>query len=70
MKGPNGFLPCRSCKIHSIRHIEGGGRTYYVPLHHADGSDYDPLNLLKRIYNKFIEQAIGVSTAQIDAEAE
>ncbi|KAJ7674275.1 hypothetical protein B0H14DRAFT_3537463 [Mycena olivaceomarginata] len=47
MKGPNGFLPCCSCKIHGVRHIEGGGRTYYVPLHRVDGSNYDLLNLLK-----------------------
>jgi hypothetical protein len=57
MKGPNGLSPCRTCTIRGVRDVEGGARTYYVPLYRAGGNGYDPLHLPLRTHDEFIEQA-------------
>ncbi|EIM82939.1 uncharacterized protein STEHIDRAFT_63968 [Stereum hirsutum FP-91666 SS1] len=52
MKGHNAIVPCRSCEIHGVRDIEGGGKTYYYPLTPpgATQQKYDPRNLPLRTH--------------------
>ncbi|KAJ3536499.1 hypothetical protein NMY22_g6010 [Coprinellus aureogranulatus] len=51
MKGHNGILPCRWCKIKGVR----CGKTYYVPLARAPPEKpYDPRNLPLRTHEQIL----------------
>jgi hypothetical protein len=69
MKGPNGLLPCRECKIEGIRNVAGGKKTQYVPIHRPGGHSYDPNNLPLRTHDQFIDDAVAVDSAASDADA-
>jgi hypothetical protein len=47
IKGHNGIIPCRSCKIKAVNgKVNGGNKTYYVPLMQPGGEEqWDSANL-------------------------
>ncbi|CAE6388809.1 unnamed protein product, partial [Rhizoctonia solani] len=74
MKGHNGKVPCRACKI---RGVQGpNSTTLYVPLsrpfdNNPDGiRQYDPLKLPLRTHPEYIEDAIRVEEAANNADAD
>ena len=71
MKGHNGLVPCRMCKIVAIRGEES--RTLYVPLHRGafpHTASYDPSYLPLRTHAQFLADAKAVDTARTQTEAE
>lgn len=67
MKGHNGKLPCRMCKIEAVR--GHSSNTLYVPLNRDKFQppitplSYDPLNLPLRTHTEFMKQAEKVQMA-------
>ncbi|KAF8676920.1 Transposase family tnp2 [Rhizoctonia solani] len=75
MKGPNGKLPCRACKIRGVRARHGPHpNTNYIPLSRPFDDEphatrrYDPQNLPLRTHTEYLEEAMWVEEAQNDAE--
>ena len=73
MKGHNGIVPCRMCKITAIRTPNSRSPAHYVPLHRArhpavknDNTVthvYDPANLPLRTHADFLDTARSVQMA-------
>lgn len=77
MKGHNGMVPCRMCKIKGVLKPTGkkGDHTYYVPLKPpftmaSQYQEYDPLHLPLRTHNDFLREAALVDAAPTQKEAE
>lgn len=76
MKGHNGLLPCRFCKIRGIRIPNSRSPAHYVPLdrrRHPDCGDcpyYDPLNLPARTHDEILAQAKEVDLAPNKTQSE
>lgn len=76
MKGHNGLLPCRFCKIRGIRIPNSRSPAHYVPLdrsQHPDCGDhphYDPASLPIRTHNEILQQAREVDLAPNASQAE
>jgi hypothetical protein len=73
MKGHNGKSPCRACNITGIRIPGSDSPIHYIPLYrpnHPDQPSYDPLHLVRRTHNQFLEQARKVEHAATTAESD
>lgn len=71
MKGHNGLVPCRMCKIVGLR--GEGSRTLYVPLNRdafPGAMSYDPSSLPLRTHPQFVADAKAVDTARTQTQAE
>lgn len=78
MKGHNGILPCRMCKIKGLRIPNSRGTTHYVPLDRSQHpsvrtsggpAKYDPANLPYRTHDEIMSQAHEVQFAPTQAES-
>jgi hypothetical protein len=79
MKGHNGLVPCRMCKITALRTPNSRSPGHYVPLHRArhpavKNDDtithiYDPANLPLRTPADFLETARAVQMAPTTAQS-
>jgi hypothetical protein len=79
MKGHNGVLPCRMCKIMGLRVPNSRATTHYVPLDRSRHPDvrvtptatrlFDPQNLPMRTHDELRSQANEVQSARTNAEA-
>lgn len=75
MKGPNGKLPCRACKMEAVSSGTGNNTTLYTPLSRTFLKDrsrpsYDPLNLPRRTHAEHIRQALNVEATKNDTAEE
>jgi hypothetical protein len=86
MKGPNGRLPCRACKIEGIGASAGTtagtstgpiSTTLYTPLSRTWVKDrnyrprqYEPDNLPRRTHVEHLQQALDIEAARTDADEE
>ncbi|TFK62580.1 hypothetical protein BDN72DRAFT_776911 [Pluteus cervinus] len=82
IKGHNGIIPCRMCKITGLRVPDARATTHYVPLDRSqhplvqDSPDdtvvvkYNPLSLPLRTHSEFLKQAHDVQFALTTAESE
>ena len=79
MKGHNGLVPCRMCKITALRTPNSRSQGHYVPLHRArhpavKNNDtaihvYDPANLPLRTHTDFLDTARAVQMAPTTAQS-
>jgi hypothetical protein len=79
MKGHNGILPCRMCKISGLRVPGSRATTHYVPIHRSSHPDvstnphaikvYDASNLPMRTHEEIRSQAEQVQIALTDSNA-
>jgi hypothetical protein len=79
MKGHNGLVPCRMCKITALRTPNSRSPGHYVPLHRARHPTvknnntvthvYDPANLPLRTHADFLETARAVQMAPTTAQS-
>jgi hypothetical protein len=79
MKGHNGLVPCRMCKITALRTPNSRSPGHYVPLHRARHPAvknnntvthvYDPANLPLRTHADFLDTARAVQMAPTTAQS-
>lgn len=79
MKGHNGLVPCRMCKITALRTPNSRSPGHYVPLHRAQHPAvktndtvthvYDPANLPLRTHADFLDTARAVQMAPTTAQS-
>jgi hypothetical protein len=79
MKGHNGLVPCRMCKITAFRTPNSCSPGHYVSLHHARHPTvknnntvthvYDPANLPLRTHADFLDTACAVQMAPTTAQS-
>ncbi|KAJ2920000.1 hypothetical protein MD484_g408, partial [Candolleomyces efflorescens] len=80
IKGHNGLVPCRMCKIEGLRIPNSRNPVHYIPLDRSKHPStranpsaikvYDPHSLPRRTHEEFVAQAREVQFAGTNAESE